>query len=103
MVSIAVKSEEYDEIEKLLPEIFPNLCFKLGSKDEILKMLGLCDYVPCVVLIDTDAEGYNDILDVLSQIETDAYCNDDNEDSPEYLRYQRYKNLWSILFNAEQI
>ena len=100
MISIIVKKEEWEEIEKLIPEIFPELHFELVVEDISLKILGLAESVPCVVSIDTDFSGYESILDELSQLETDAYLNDDYEDSPEYYRYERYKNLWPILFNA---
>ena len=104
MISIVISDEEYMELLRLLPEIVPDLKFTLMIKDDNLQELGFVKSAPCTVNFDIDAEGFEKILDMLMDIETAAYnLSEEEEDSTEFKKYQRYKNLWGILYNAKQL
>ena len=93
-----------DLVLRLLPEIVPDLKFTLMIKDDNLQELGFVKSAPCTVNFDIDAEGFEKILDMLMDIETAAYnLSEEEEDSAEFKKYQRYKNLWGILYNAKQL
>ena len=104
MISIVISDEEYMELHRLLPEIVPDLKFTLMIKDDNLQELGFVKSAPCTVNFDIDAEGFEKILDMLMDIETSAYnLSEEEEDSTEFKKYQRYKNLWGILYNAKRL
>ena len=104
MISIVISDEEYMELLRLLPEIVPDLKFTLMIKDDNLKEFGFVKSAPCIVNFETDAEGFENILDMLMDIETEAFnLFEEEEDSAEFEKYQRYKNLWGILYNAKRL
>ena len=87
MISIVVNNEEYLELLRLLPEIVPDLKFTLMMKDDNLKEFEFVKSAPCIVNFETAA--YN--------------LSEEEEDSAEFKKYQRYKNLWGILYNAKRL
>ena len=107
MLQIKVSKTEFDKINALMPEIFPNVAFKLISMDEILVTLGFCDSAPCIVEFDLELEGYNKILDTLDDIEFEAFnifpnCSRINKNAA-YRKYLKYGDLYPILHNAEKM
>lgn len=107
MIQIKVSKTEFNKINTLLPEIFPNVAFTLIWQDEVLVTLGFHDSAPCVVGFDLDLEGYNKILDTLDDIEFEAFNIFPNcsrfYGNIAYRKYLKYGCLYPILQNAEKI
>ena len=100
MLLIKVNENEYDKIQTLLPDIFPNVKFTLKSQDDTLATLGLCESAPCVVEFDLTTEAFYEMLDELNDIEIDAYNTPSNNLARE--KYEKYGCLYDILFNAQK-
>ncbi len=107
MVKLIIDKLSYNKIKNLLPDISSEVEFYLESVDENLEKLGLCKSAPCVVVFDLDTQGFENLLDVLSYIEVDAF-NTKNGEHPkatdyQYQKYLKYGCLFDILNNAEII
>ena len=106
-VSVKIKFNDYNKVENLLPDIFPNISFFIKEADHNLKKLGFCDNAPCIVTFNLDYSEFEEMLDTLNDIEIEAfnmggYSEPSNSD-PAYQKYLKYGCLYEILFSAERV
>ena len=106
-ISVKINFDDYNKVERLFPDIFPNIPFFIKEADHNLKKLGLCEYVPCIVMFALDNDEFEDMLNELIDIETNAFNTKNGEhpkdDDPLYQKYLKYGCLYEILYNAERM
>ena len=104
MIRLNLSEALYREIEKLLPDICPDVKISLEAVDDNLATLGFCDVPPCTVAFDLDDVEFKEMLLELNQLEVDAFNTPDGknpkEDDPYYQRYLKYGWIYDVLFNA---
>ena len=107
MVQINVSRDDFDKINALFPEIFPDVVFSLKVQDDALVKLGFCDSAPCVVEFDITAREFYDILEELIDLEINAYNTSNGrepaKENPAYQKYLKYGCLYEILYIAEKV
>lgn len=100
-----LNKNDYEKVLHLLPELFPDIAIRLEACDDNLVALGLCESAPCIVSLNINQENFEEIIDELINIETDAFNTKHGEypkeDSPVYQKYLKYGCLYGILYNAE--
>ena len=105
MVKLKVSKDEFDKIASLLPDICPDISFSLKEQDDNLMKLGFCESAPCIVEFDMSTEEFNEIFDILDDIEVDAFNTPHgsypSHDDPAYQKYLKYAYLSDILFFSE--
>ena len=62
MIKLNLNLPQYQQLEKQLPDICPDVKFYLESLDETLVKLGLADVAPCVVVFELDDDGFEKCL-----------------------------------------
>ena len=106
-VSLKMNLDDFNKVEKLLPEVCPDVSFFLKEADHNLVKLGLCSSAPCIVKFLLDYNDFEDLLWELDDIETDAfnlpYGREPSENDPAYQKYLKYGCLYRILYNAERV
>ena len=106
MIYLNIEKALFEQINNLLPEIWPNVKIDLLSEDENLERLGFCKSAPCRVSIDLSESEYELLLDKLIELEVDAFNTPDgnspSENDPKYIRYLRYGWMWDVLYSAEK-
>ena len=105
MLKFHLDKNDYEKVAELLPELFPEIEIQLEMCDENLVNLGFCQFAPCIVTLNISQEKFEDIIDELIDIETDAfdtkYGNHPKDDDPIYQKYLKYGCLYNILNNVE--
>ncbi len=105
-VILKINKDEFNEINTLLPELFPNISFEIKSQDDALVNLGFCNSAPCVIEFDLTTEEFEALLCDLDDIEVDAFnlpkYIEPKENDPTYQKYLKYGCLYTILNNAER-
>jgi len=66
MIRLNLSEPLYREIEKLLPDICPDVKFSLETVDDNLTALGFCDTPPCVVAFNLNDIEFKEMLFELS-------------------------------------
>lgn len=104
MVYLETDKVIFEKLSVHLPELFPNINFKLIYADETLEKLGLARSAPCLICLDLSPDEYDELLDDLLQLEIDA-CNTPKyppaENDPAYIRYKKYCWMYGVFANAE--
>ena len=106
MLQIKVNKDEFEKINALLPDVCPNISFALKLQDDNLEALGLCDSAPCIVEFDLSTEEFYEMLDILNDIEIDAFNtpgSTHDESNLAHQKYLKYGCLYDILSNAEMV
>lgn len=105
LVSLKINKNDCIKIERLLPEICPDVSFYTVAEDYNLELLGLCESALCVVVFNLDNDEFKELLDELNNIEIDAfntkYGEHPKQDNSAYQKYLKYGCLYEILYNAE--
>ena len=104
MIRLNLELSQYQQLEKQLSDICPDVKFYLESSDETLVKLGLSDVAPCVVAFELDDDGFEKMLDELVQIEIDAFNTENSKNPPEdneyYQKYLKYGWMFDVLHDA---
>lgn len=104
MIQIQVNTDEFQKIKNLLPDICPEVFFELKCQDHNLVNFGICDNAPCIVEFDLSIDDFYEILDLLNDLEIDAFNTnsgmDPEADDYAYKKYLKYGCLYNILYNA---
>ncbi|MBQ3195298.1 MAG: hypothetical protein IJB65_02415 [Clostridia bacterium] len=105
-LQIKIKREEFDILQTLIPELYPNVPFSLITEDNCLVALGLCDSAPCIVEFNLTEDEFDQLLEDLNEIEVAAFNTPSgthpNKDNTAYQKYLKYGCLYDILYNAEK-
>ena len=107
LVSLKMNMVDYEKVEELFPDLFPDVAFFLRTVDHALVDLGLCKSAPCIATFNLDGNEFEDVILDLIDIETDAF-NTPNGTPPKdnnasYQKYLKYSPLYTILSNAEKL
>lgn len=104
MIRLNLELPQYQQLEKQLPDICPDVKFYLESSDETLVKLGLSDVAPCIVTFELDDDGFEKMLDDIVWIEICAFNTEDGKDPPEddeyYQKYLKYGWMFDVLHDA---
>ena len=107
LVTVKMSMADYEKVENLLPELFPDVSFFVKEADHNLKNLGLCESAPCVVVFNLDSNEFAELIDKLDDIEVDAFnlllSDKPSREHPAYQKYLKYGCLYDILFLAERV
>ena len=107
LISLKMNLDDYNKVEKLLPDLRPDVAFFLKEVDHNLAKLCLCESAPCVVNFNLNEDEFQELLFTLDDIETEAFNTpnhrEPSESDPAYQKYLKYGCLYGILFNAEKI
>lgn len=107
LISLKMNLDDYKMVEKLLPDLYPDIAFFLKNADHNLVKLGLCKSAPCVVQFLLDQDEFEEVILDLIDIETDAFNTPNGappkDDNPFYQKYLKYSPLYTILSNAEKL
>ena len=107
LVSLKMNLDDYEKVEKLLPDLRPDVSFSLKEADHNLVRLGVCRSAPCIATFILDSDEFENMLLDLMDIETDAFKTGNGlppkEATPAYQKYLKYGCLYDILSNAEKI
>ena len=94
----------FDKIETSMSIVYPSAKIEHIFTDTSLKSLGFTDNPPCVFSLDMSWDEYNDMMDELSQLETDAFNTSEGSDSypsnESYTLYTEHGWLWDMFCNA---
>lgn len=104
MIRLNLDLPQYQQLEKQLPDICPDVKFYLESSDETLVKLGLSDVAPCVVAFELDDDGFEKMLDDIVWIEICAFNTEDGKDPPKddenYQKYLKYGWMFDVIHDA---
>lgn len=105
-VSVKMNMDDYDKVETLLPDICPDVACFVKEADHTLVDMGLCKSAPCVITFGVGTEEFYEMLDMLNDIEIDAFNTPGathDESNLAYQKYLKYGCLYDILSNAKMV
>lgn len=105
-VSVKMHKDDYNKVETLLPDICPDVACFVKEADHTLVDMGLCKSAPCVITFGVGTEEFYEMLDMLNDVEIDAFNTQGtshDESSQAYQKYLKYGCLYDILSNAEMV
>ena len=105
-VSVKMNMDDYNKVETLLPDVCPDVACFIKEADHALVNLGLCESAPCVITFGVGAKEFYEMLDMLNDIEIDAFNtpgSTHDESNLAYQKYLKYGCLYDILSNAKMV
>lgn len=101
MLLVETKTSNYETVSMLLHELFPFLKIELIS-DVSHPQIDL----PYSFTIDITVDELDEMMDILTQIEVDAFNTSNGEmpsiDDRAYQKYEKYGWLWDLFYRAEE-
>ena len=99
MFIVETTKKEYDNIQILMSELFPEIKTVLINCDANLERLGFCNSAPCTFGILVAREKLDAMMEEVMSIETAYACGEGREAER---RYVKYGCLWDYFYYAKE-